>query len=178
LVPVIAYFFYWAIIVEMVIYHKSIQNAFAASPQNWIGFIAICIAEAIVVYRENKIKDETLIPKVSNGKTSPWSTPTQKEVDPNSVKSFMHSSVDSVDDRLESVFNSFGQTRIYRYLFLKIKRMSYGVCVVLYVAMALMSLNDIPFLLLFVLTAYAFLENLLWHKHHTWLKRKHQNEQN
>ena len=177
LVPFIAYFFYWAVWFEMGMMQKTIQEAWSASYPNWILLFSLVDLEIFVLYREYKSKTKMLA-KVEATKGDPWREPAKhKPKDPDSLKYFMRSTVEKWDSRFENAFDSIGGTTLHKRVFLKLKRISYMFLFLLYIALAFMSLNNPLYLILFVITAYAFLENLLWARHHKWVRRK-QNERN
>ena len=157
---------------------KPIQEAWNSSSQNWILLIVLVALEAFVLYREYKSKT-TMLAKVESTRGDPWREPKKlKEKDPDSLKYFMRGAVDKWDNRIESAFDSIGRSTLHKRIFLRFKRICYGFLFLLYVALAFMSLNNPVYLVLFVITAYAFLENLLWARHFHWVKRKRENERN
>jgi len=172
LVPGIAYFFYWAVWFEMGIWQKTFQDAWTASTQNWIMLIALSILEVTVVIKQKRTRKTVSATTPSNEELNPWNVPPKQRVENrDSVKYFMRGSAETWGNRIGGTLESVGKTRIHRHVFLKIKRMCFGLCFIIYAAMALMSLNSPYYLILFVITAYAFLENLLWARHHQWVRR-------
>ena len=175
LVPFIAYFFYWAVWFEIGVLQKPIEQAWNSAYPNWIFLIALVALEIFVLYREYKGKAQMQV-KMEATKDDPFRRAKKREVDPDSVKHFMKGTFDGWDDRINRAFESVGGSTLPKRVFLKTKRLCYGFLFVLYVALALLSLGNPLYLVLFVFTAYAFLENLLWARHFQRVKRRKNNE--
>lgn len=160
LVPLIGWFFYWAVIWEMGILQKPIQEALASAPSNWIALFILVFAEFALLLKTEKHKVEFEAFRAKQAASNPFFKPQKSKLE-----------VPHVFGK-KSMLDTFANLELYKRVFLKIKRVVYGLLVVLYVAMALTSIGNLLFFFVFVITAYAFLENLLWYRKYSWVKKK------
>ena len=175
LVPPIAYVFYWAVCFEMGILGKSFIDAWTASYVNWIALFTLITLEALVMWREYHGKAQIVAAQTVTDNPFHKSTPNLDDT-PDSVRSFMRSRLHTWDDQFERTLERFGRSSLPIRVLLKLKRLIYMGCFIFYIAFAIMSFTNPFFLVLFIFTAYAFLENLLWARHHQWAKRQRHDE--
>jgi len=167
LIGPIVYFLFWAAY-EVAILQSLTYN-------NWIIVILLLIVEVAVIQWERKNK-KLFEANIKRSDVNPWLSPQKDSSDEDSFGNFLKKGAGSLGAKSEGAMNAFRRSRFHVKVFFKIKRVCYGVLFLFYVAMALTSLTNPIFLVLFLITAYAFLENLLWVRHYQWSKRKKQNE--
>ena len=173
LVPLIAWSFYWGFYYELVILQKTFQDTFFTAYQNWILLTVLVVLEAIIIYKEGKLKAKTIVAETQAIETNPFTIPKKTgKTEKDSFVGFMRSSRDAYSEKIESAFDSVYRSRIHRRIFFKIKRIAFGCLCILYLALAFMSLANPAFFIVFLITAYAFLENLLLARHYQFIKRK------
>jgi len=115
--------------------------------------------------------------KEEKEETNPWTAPKKESKSKVGFGSYLKSGAESFGVKSGGAINAFRRSRFHVKVFLKLKRVCYGFLFIFYVAMALMSITNPVFIILFALTAYAFLENLLWTRHYQWSKRKKEHEE-
>jgi len=114
----------------------------------------------------------------TNEVDNPWIAPKKPTAkDKDSFKYFMRGTFESWSSRIQNSFNAVWRSTIYKRVFLKIKRICFGCLFLFYIGLALAGHSNPLFLVLCLITAYAFLENLIWARHYQWKKnRKEENE--
>jgi len=159
LLPFIAYFFYSAVIHEMAFLGKNILDAFTSSTLNWIFLIFLVAVELVVLLRSEKHKVEIEAVALKEAKSNPFLGGKRK-------------SATSEIFTKKSFFETFINAELYKRVFLKVKRVFYGLLCIFYLAMALTSINNLLFFFVFAFTAYALIENLLWFRAYSWAKKR------
>lgn len=140
--------------------------------QNWIIITILIIIEIPVIIFERRLKKAQFEANINLQDTNPFTTPQKDSSKEDSFVSYLKSGAESLVVKSDGAMNAFRRSGFHYKVFFKIKRVLYGIMFIFYVGLALTSLNNPIFLVLFVITAYAFLENLLWTRHYQWTRRK------